>query len=167
MKACEIFQKISPALGTEIIRYLRTDLKDVYRATVTSLAQQKKLRPEFVQKKPGDQQIAWILDALRFKVSEAVGEQLLQVWLMKAESPMLVTFLDALDVPHDGTGGIDGDIPKDFDEAKAKAAVAALMEKHPAEKAAVYMHVFQMQQPGGWPSLAAAVAAEPRLTLGA
>lgn len=167
MKACEIFQQVSPALGTEIIRYLRTELKEVYRAAVTTLAQQKKLRPEFVQKKSGDQQIAWILDSLRFKASEAVGEQVLQVWLMKAESPMLVTFLDALDVPHDGQGGIDGEIPKDFDAAKAKAAVAALVDAHPPEKAAVYLQIFQLQQPGGWPALAEAMAAEPRLKLGA
>ncbi len=167
MKACDIFQQISPSLGTEIIRYLRTDLKEVYRATVATLAQQKKLRPEFIQKKPGDQQIAWILDSLRFKTSEAVGEQILQVWLMKAQSPMLVDFLDALEIPHDGTGGIDGDIPKDFDAAKARAAVQSLLEKHPAEKAAVYLQVFQNQQAGGWPSLADAMAADPRLKLGA
>jgi hypothetical protein len=166
MKACEIFQHISPTLGTEIIRYLRTDLKEVYRAAVTTLAQQKKLRPEFVQKKPGDQQIAWILDSLRFKSSEAVGEQILQVWLMKAEAPMLVTFLDALEVPHDGNGGIDGDIPKDFDPAKARAAVAALLEKHPAEKAAVYLNIFQLQQAGGWPAITEAVTAHPNLKLG-
>lgn len=167
MKACEIFQQISPALGTEIVRYLRTDLKEVYRAAVATLAQQKKLRPEFVQKKPGDQQIAWILDSLRFKVSEAVGEQILQVWLMKAESPMLVTFLDALDIPHDGNGGIDGDIPKDFNPIKTKAAVTTLFDKHPAEKASLYLQIFQLQQAGGWPSLAEAMAAEPRLKLGA
>ena len=167
MKACDIFQQISPSLGTEIIRYLRTDLKEVYRATVATLAQQKKLRPEFIQKKPGDQQVAWILDSLRFKTSEAVGEQILQVWLMKAQSPMLVDFLDALEIPHDGTGGIDGDIPKDFDAAKARAAVQSLLEKHPAEKAAVYLQVFQNQQSGGWPSLADAMAADPRLKLGA
>jgi len=166
MKACEIFQQVSPALGSEIIRYLRTDLKEVYRAAVTTLAQQKKLRPEFVQKKSGDQQISWILDSLRFKASEAVGEQVLQVWLMKAQAPMLVTFLDALDIPHDGNGGIDGDIPKDLDPTKARAAVAALLEKHPAENAAVYLHIFQLQQAGGWPSLADAIAAEPRIKLG-
>jgi len=167
MKACEIFQQISPALGTEIVRYLRTDLKEVYRAAVATLAQQKKLRPEFVQKKSGDQQIAWILDSLRFKASEAIGEQVLQVWLMKAQSPMLVTFLDALDIPHDGSGGIDGDIPKDFDPAKARAAVASLLEKHPAEHAAVYLHIFQLQQAGGWPALTEAIAAEPSIKLGA
>lgn len=167
MKACEIFQQLSPALGTEIIRYLRTELKEVYRAAITTLAQQKKLRPEFVQKKTGDQQIAWILDSLRFKASEAVGEQILQVWLMKAESPMLVTFLDGLEIPHDGSGGIDGDIPKDFDAGKAKTAVAAVLEKHAAEKVAVYLNIFQLQQPGGWPSLAEAIAAEPSIKLGA
>jgi len=167
MKACDIFRQLSPVLGTEIIRFLRTDLKEVYRATLGTLAQQKKLRPEFVQKKPADQQIAWILDALRFKAGEAVGEQVLQVWLMKAESPMLVTFLDALEIPHDGNGGIDGEIPKDLDPSKAKAAVATLLEKHPSEKASVYLHIFQLQQPGGWPSLAEAIAAEPRIKLGA
>lgn len=167
MKACEIFQQLNPSLGTEIIRYLRTDLKEVYRAAIGTLAQQKKLRPEFVQKKSGDQQIAWVLDSLRFKASEAVGEQVLQVWLMKAEAPMLVTFLDALGVPHDGSGGIDGEIPKDFEPAKAKAAVTALLEKHPADKAAVYLHIFQLQQAGGWPAISDAMAAEPRLKLGA
>lgn len=167
MKACDIFRQISPDLGSEIIRYLKSDLKEVYRATLTTLAQQKKLRPEFIQKKPGDQQIAWILDALRFKTSEAVGEQVLQVWLMKAEGPMLVTFLDAMGIPHDGQGGIDGEIPKDFDPAKVRSAVTTLLDQHPAEKASVYLHIFQLQQPGGWPSLTAAMEAEPRIKLGA
>jgi len=167
MKACDIFRNLSPTLGTEIIRFLRTDLKEVYRAALGTLAQQKKLRPEFVQKKPGDQQIAWMLDALRFKASEAVGEQILQVWLMKAESPMLASFLDGLGIPHDGNGGIDGEIPKDLDAAKTQAAVGTLLQDHDAEKAAVYLHIFQLQQPGGWPALTEAIAAEPRLHLGA
>jgi hypothetical protein len=80
---------------------------------------------------------------------------------------MLITFLDAIDIPHDGKGGIDSDIPKDLDPVKAVAGVAALLEKHPAESAAVYLHIFQLQQPGGWPSLSEAMAAEPRLKLGA
>lgn len=167
MKACEIFQHISPALGSEIVRYLRTDLRDVYRATVATLAQQRKLRPQFIQKKTGEQQTAWILDTLKLKTSEAVGEQILQVWLMKGQSPMLVAFLDSLGIPHDGQGGIDSDIPKDIDAAKVKPAVQALLEKFPAENVAVYLHIFQLQQPGGWPAIAEALAGEPKLTLGA
>ena len=111
MKACEIFQRISPALGAQIVGYLRDEQKDVYRATVATLAQHRKLRPQFVQKKTREQQAAWILETLRLKTSEAVGEQLLQVWLMKAQSPMLVKFLDALGISHDGNGAVD-DLPR-------------------------------------------------------
>ena len=166
MKACELFQSLSPALGTEIIRYMRGEQKDVYRATVATLAQQRKLRPQFIQKKTGDQQVAWILETLKLRTSEAVGEQLLQVWLMKAQSPMLVQFLDALEIPHDGKGGVDGDIPTDFEAAKLQASVSGLLETFPAETVAVYLHIFQLQQPGGWPSLTSILAEEPRLALG-
>jgi hypothetical protein len=167
MKACELFQSLSPTLGTEIIRYLRSEHKDVYRATVATLAQQRKLRPQFVQKKTGEQQIAWILETLKLRSSEAVGEQLLQVWLMKAQSPMLIQFLEALEIPHDGNGGVDGEIPSDFEAARVEAAVSGLLEKFPAESVAVYLHIFQLQQPGGWPAIESVLAAEPRLALGA
>lgn len=167
MKACDLFSQISPGLGAEIVRYLRTDLRDVYRATLATLAKNKKLRLEFVQKKSGDQQIAWMLDALRLKINDEVGHQILQVWLMKAEAPMLITFLDALEIAHDGNGAIDGDFPDDFDASKLQAAITALLDKHPAEKATVYLRAFQLQRPGGWPVLATAIDAEPRLRLGA
>jgi hypothetical protein len=165
MKACDIFQSISPSLGAEIIRFLRSEHKDVYRATVATLAQHRKLRPQFVQKKPGDQQVAWVLDTLKRRTSEAVGEQLLQVWLMKAQSPMLVRFLDALGIPHDGNGGVDGDIPSELDQEKVRAAVDDLLGAFPAEAVAIYLHVFQLQQPGGWESLATVLGSEPRLAL--
>jgi hypothetical protein len=166
MKACDIFQSITPSLGADIIRFLRSEHKDVYRATVASLAQQRKLRPQFVQKKSGDQQVAWILDTLRLRTSETVGEQLLQVWLMKAQSPMLVRFLDSLGIPHDGNGGVDGEIPRELDAAKVQTAVGDLLSTFPPEVVAIYLRVFQLQQPGGWSSIASAIATEPRLGLG-
>lgn len=167
MKACQLFQKISPALGQEIISYLREEQKEVYRATLVTLAGQRKLRPQFVQKKSRDQQAAWILETLKMRSSEGVGEQLLQVWLMKAESPMLVTFLDHLGVPHDGQGAIEQDLPSSFEAARVTAGVAGLLEKFPAEKVAVYLHIFQLQQPGGWPEIASELQARPELSLGA
>jgi hypothetical protein len=166
MKACEIFQSLSSALAREIVAYLRTEQKDIYRATVATLAQQRKLRPQFVQKKTGEQQILWILETLRLRSSEVVGEQLLQVWLMKTQSPMLVQFLDALGIAHDGKGGVDGEIPPDFDVTMIESAVSGLLEKFPAESVAVYLHIFQLQQPGGWSAIAGVLAAEPRLALG-
>lgn len=163
MKAFELFQKIPSALGAEIIGYLRQELREVYKATVISLAQQRKLRPQFIQQKSGAAQAAWILDTLRLKSTEAVGEQVLQVWLMKGQSPMLVTFLDELDIPHDGNGGVEADIPKEIAADKFQPAVEKLLAAYPPEKVAVYLHVFQLQQPGGWPALADLLASEPKL----
>ena len=53
--------------------------------------------------------------------NEAVGENLLQIWLLKSRGEMLAIFLDAVGVKHDGKGGVDGDIPPSFDAAKVKA----------------------------------------------
>jgi hypothetical protein len=164
MKACEIFQKLDPALGSEIIGFLREEQKDVYRATVTTLAQHRHLRPQFVQKKSRAEQAAWILETLKFKTSESIGEQLLQVWLMKSQTAMLAEFLDALGITHDGKGAVE-EIPPDLDGSKVQPAVGKLLEKFPADKVAIYLHIFQLQQSGGWPAISAAIESEPRLQL--
>ncbi|MGI8603229.1 MAG: hypothetical protein ACR2OZ_09540 [Verrucomicrobiales bacterium] len=165
MKACELFQKISPSLANNIIGYLRDQQKEVYRAAVGTLATQRKLRPQFVQKKSREQQAAWILDTLKLRSSESIGEQVLQVWLMKAKAAMLVQFLNALGIAHDGNGAVD-DLPSTLDAAKLKEALDKLLENFPGEDVAVYLNIFQLQQPGGWPEVSEALASDPRLKLG-
>ena len=110
------------------------------------------------------EQIAWMADQLKSKLNEAVGENLLQIWLMKGRSPMLVSFLGALGVSHDGQGGIDGEIPAQLDAAKVKAGAEALLASFPPEEVAIYLNLFQLQQQGGWPELQAVLEADPRLT---
>ena len=66
MKAYQIFQTITPELGREIFQNLRDDHRDVYKSVLASLAQQKKLRPVFVQRKPASQQIDWMLQTQSF-----------------------------------------------------------------------------------------------------
>lgn len=166
MTACDLFKTISTDLGSEIIGFIQKNHKDVFRATLATLAPQRKLRPVFVERKPPAEQLRWVLDTLRFRTSEAVGEQLLQVWLMKAQSPMLVDFMDALGLEHDGNGAVE-DLPGSLDPEKTKSAVAKLLEKYDAPKVAIYLHVFQLQQAGGWAPLADVLTSEPKLRLGA
>ncbi len=165
MTACDIFKSISPELGSEVLGFIQKNHKDVFRATVTTLAPQRKLRPVFVERKPPAEQLRWVLDTLRFRTSEAVGEQILQVWLMKSESAMLVDFMDALGLEHDGNGAVE-DLPLELDAEKTKTAVASLLEKYDPAKVAIYLHVFQLQQSGGWPPLTDILASEPKLKLG-
>ena len=166
MTAHEMFQKMSPDLGQTIIGWLRDSERDVFRTAVNSLAQQRKLRPVFVTRKTKPEQAAWLVDQLKMRGNEAIGENLLQIWLMKGRSPMLSLFLDAIGVSHDGKGGVDGDIPTELDPAKVKAGATALLDQFPSGEVAVYLNLFQLQQPGGWSQITEVIASDARLQVG-
>jgi hypothetical protein len=121
MQAHEMFSRMSPALGLTITGWLRDTERNVYRSAIGSLAAQKKLRPVFVTKKAAVEQCTWLVEQLKLRGNEAVGENLLQIWLMKGRSGMLAEFLNALGVPHDGNGGVDGDLPPALDAARVMA----------------------------------------------
>ena len=96
-----------------------------------------------------------------------IGENLLQIWLMKAGTGMLTTFLDEVGIPHDGKGGIEADIPKELDAAKVKSGVEKLLAANDSAEVAVYLNLFQLQQPGGWQAISDVLAADARLKFAA
>ncbi len=163
MQAHQLFKAMSPALGQQIMTWMKDDEREVYKAAVTTLTQQKKVRPVFVTQRPRNQQFAWIMETLTSRLSEGVGENILQVWLMKAKSPMLANFLNTLEIRHDGKGGVEGDIPAELDSAKVAAGVTKLLAEFPAEEVGVYLNLFQMQQANGWPAITEAINANQLL----
>ncbi|MDG2125437.1 MAG: hypothetical protein P8J87_17165 [Verrucomicrobiales bacterium] len=154
MTANEIMQHISPELGREILVFFRESDRPVYKTTLATLAEKRKLRPVFLQRKSVEQQVSWLLETLKMKSSDQVAEHLLQVWLMRARGGMLVEFLDAAEVEHDGEGGVD-DLPERLEADKVRVAVDTLLEKYPAEEVALYLQLFQRQTENGWPEIAA------------
>jgi hypothetical protein len=83
MLAHEIFKAMSHPMALSLVEWMRTEEKPVFKATLSSLAQQRKLRPIYVERKPRGEQAAWVVDNLKLKLSEAVGENVLQIWLLK------------------------------------------------------------------------------------
>ena len=77
---------------------------------------------------------------------------------------MLITFLDAAGIEHNGKGEVE-ELPEEIAEDKAEAAVAALLAAFPPKQVALYLHMFQDQRPDGWPSLTKAIEARPELNL--
>ena len=165
VKAYQIFQSISPDLAQSIFQTLRDDHRDVYKSILISLAQEKRLRPVFVQRKPVEQQIKWMGDTCKLRACNSVTEHLLQIWLLKSQPEMLKAFLDDLGVEHDDEGTAE-DLPDELDAKKLKKAAEGLLKSHPAETVALYLHVFQLQQPGGWPELNELLEKDERLALG-
>lgn len=163
MRAHEIFQSLRPTFGQELLSYFRKSEKEIYKTTIASLAVQRKLRPVFVQRKPGDAQVAWLLSTLKLRSTDTIGEHLLQVWLLKTQSAMLIRFLNDLGIEHDGEGAVEN-LPDTISDEKLKPAVDGLLAEYPAEAVTVYLHVFQMQTEEGWSNLADLLANDPRLT---
>ncbi len=165
MKAYQLIHAISKDLQHEITTHMATQHKAAFRMVMNTLAASRKLRPVFLQRKSRQEQQAWLLEQLQMKPNEGVAEQVIQLWLLKGQQGMLKAFLDAIGIEHK-----DGEVetlPEVISEETAQKGIAALLAEVPAEKAAVYLHMFQLQRQGGWEGLAKAVAAEPKLQLGA
>ncbi|MFL6585248.1 MAG: hypothetical protein ACJ8KU_12110 [Chthoniobacterales bacterium] len=165
MRSHEIFQRISPALAAEIFTFLQTTDRAAYKAAIQGLANQRKLRPVFVERKPPGERYAWMQNALGRPLSDALAAHLIQAWLLRSEKEMLCDFLDALEIAHDEDGTVE-ELPPAPPKEKIQSAVSQLLSKYPAEHVAVYLHAFRdMDSTVQWPALDQTLAEDARLKL--
>jgi hypothetical protein len=164
MTAQQLLEAIGTDLRNQIFTYLQSEERPAYRAVINSLAGQRKLRPQFILEKSRAQQTEWLLAQLTLKTNGPVVEQILQIWLLKSQGAMLITFLDAVGIEHDGKGQVD-ELPEEIDDAKAATGVQALLAAYPAKQVALYLYMFQLQRPDGWSSLTKAIEANPEAKL--
>ncbi len=165
MNAYQIYQSADPALISDLLTWLRAEERDLYKNTVGSLAQDRKLRPVFVQKKSLPDQFTWIHKTLKLKSTDMMGEHLLQLWFMKGQEEILVTFCDAMGIEHDGKGSVEAELPEELDGDKSKEAIDALLAKFDAKLVTAYLHVFNLQKDGGWDCITSALESDDRLKL--
>jgi hypothetical protein len=165
MKSHEIFQHMSPALAAEVLAYLQKEQPPVFKSVVQTLAGQRNLRAVFVERKPPNERYAWIKTALSRKPADTLAAHLLQAWLLGAQKAMLCDFLDSLGLKHDPDGTVE-QLPESPPKDELRRAIDALLLKHPAETAAVYLHAFHdMDSTVSWPPLGEILAEDPRLKL--
>lgn len=162
----EIFQSASRPLVMSIFSHLQEEQKPLYKATIESLAKQRKLRAVFVERKPKDERHAWMHDALSRKINEPIAAQLLQIWLVGAQSKLLCDFLDGLGIKHEEDGTVD-ELPAAPAKETLVPVVDSLLAKYEPETVAVYLHAFQALGDTGWESLADLLKSDPRLRLSA
>lgn len=165
MKAYEIFQNTDPTLLTQMLDWFRENDRNVYKSAIQSLAQTRKLRLVFLQKKPLADQYAWILKTLKLKQTEAIGEHLLQAWLISGHQDLLATFCDAMKIEHDGKGSVTGDLPEGLDRETLNDAVNQTLEGRDPKIVTLYLRVFNLQRSGGWDSLSEKLGEDERLIL--
>lgn len=156
---------MSPALTEQILGFLQTDQRPVYKAAIQGLANQRNLRAVFIERKPPAERFPWVQTALGQRKSESLASHLLQAWLFGAHKQMLCDFLDGLGIKHAEDGTVD-QLPSAPPREKIAAAASQLLAKYPAEIVAVYLHAFRDMDVGvQWQTLDEVLAEEPRLRL--
>jgi hypothetical protein len=160
----ELLGFMSPALALDILTYAYETDKPLYRATLGAVAEARKLRPVFLERQPRPQRHAAMLATLARPALDMVAANLIRTWLLKKHKQMLTDFLDALGIAHQE--GVVEDLPPTMDDAKVRAAVEALLAKHPPEAVAVYLNAFNEMNEVEWPSLKTMLESDPRLQLG-
>ena len=160
----ELFGFMSPALANDILAFIFESDKPTYRATLSTVAQARHLRPVFLERQPKAQRHATMLSALSKPALELMAGNLLRAWLLKKYKTMLVDFLNALEIKNED-GVVEG-LPASMEDARLKAAVEILLAKYPPEVVAVYLNAFNDMNAAHWPNLKTILESDSRLQLG-
>jgi uncharacterized protein HemY len=160
----ELLGFMSPALANDILNFTHESDKPAYKAALNAVADARKVRAVFLERQPRAQRHALMISVLSRPGLEAAAGQLLRVWLVKKQRPMLVDFLNALEIKNEE--GVVDDLPKEIDDAKLKSAIDALLAKHPPETVAVYLNAFNDMNEASWPNLKTMLESDARLQLG-
>ena len=164
LKCHELLGFVSPALSQEIIDFTFNSDKALYRAVLAAVAEANHVRPVFFERKPRAQRHPEMVAALTRPRMEEAAANLLRGWLLKAQTPILGDFLDALGIAHEN--GVVEDFPATVDDEKLKAAIDLLLGKHPKETVIVYLNTVQTTGGVNWPNLEQLLQSDTRLQLG-
>ncbi len=166
MTSYEIFGHCSSQLANEIFVYLQEKEKPVYRAVIQNLANQRKLRPVFIERKPKPERHIWLHQALARKPADDLATQVLQIWLLGAQQRLICQFLDALEIKHDGKGVVD-QLPSEPEVEKLRSAIDLILEHHSPAVVTIYLHLFLMMDDAGWERLSEILGTDERLKVDA
>lgn len=165
MKAYEIYSAVDPSIVNQMLDWFRAHDRNVYKSAVASLAEKRKLRPVFVEKKTMPEQYAWIHKTLKINACNTIGEHLMQAYLMAGQQSLLAMFCDGMGIPHDGKGSVVGELPKKLDTERLNSTIDKLIEIFDPKLITLYLRCFNLQVANGWPELSDKLASDPRLTL--
>jgi hypothetical protein len=161
----ELFGFMSPAMANDILDFAYENDRDLYKLTVNAVADAKKLRPIFYERKPRVERNKDVIAMLTKPRLDLAAANLIRGWLLKKHNAMLAGFLDSLGITH--KDGVVEDLPESVEDAKLKAAVDRLLTAYPPEQVAVYLNAFYSMNDVAWPTLKQMLESDPRLQFGA
>ncbi len=157
----ELFGFMPPSLAADILEHAYSHDRELYRATLTAIANARKVRPVFLDKQPRKERHAGMVGYLSRPGLELAAGTMLRGWLLKAHKSLLADFLDGVGITH--KDGVVDDLPESVDDAKLKATVDTLLGKHAADVVKVYLHSFNTMNESQWKNLETLLKEDSRL----
>src|SRR2546427_462179 len=127
LTAHELIGFMSAALATDILEHMYASDKELYKATISAVAQTRKVRPVFLEKQPRKERHAVMLATLAKPSMELAAATLIRGWLLKKQMRLLADFLEAIGIPH--KDGVVDDLPETMDDTKLRDAELRVVQR--------------------------------------
>lgn len=154
---------MSPELAADLLTFTFENERPVYKATLTAVAEARRVRPVFLERQARVERDRTILATLTRPSMETAAATLLRGWLMKKHLGLLKDFLDGLGIEH--KEGVVEELPPTIDDEKLKVAVEKVLASHPKEVVAIYLNAFASMNETRWENLDQLLHSDTRLQL--
>lgn len=161
LNSSELLGFISPELSNRILVDTAEDNREVYDATLASVAKLRNMRPLFLKRQPKPKRHELMMQSLKRPAFNETAGQLLRGWLLKHQVGMLKEFLDALGIEHED--GMVDDLPETVTDEALGKGIEALLANHEAEVVILYLHAFHSMNDHFWANLEAALENDSHL----
>lgn len=162
MTVNELFAQLKPEENEAVLSWLHENDRAAYKSCVSMMANRRKLRPIFVERKPRAERHAWMQDAFSKPANNDLAQEILQAWVLGANGEMVCEFLDILGIAHDGKGLVE-EIPAQPPAEAVAQAVDAIAAKYPEAAVFVYLQILVGTGMAEWPTLAELTSSDARL----
>lgn len=152
-----------PTLAKQILDETHTNNRELYDATLASLAKARKLRPIFLSRIPKEGRNTIILENLGRAYMEEHAALLIRGWLVKSQPALLCDFLDGLSIKHEN--GVVETLPDSVDDSSLNKTIDTILAKHSREVVVIYLNAFTSMNGTEWPNLAQMLSSDARLQL--
>lgn len=149
INAQRLWKRLPPAeRAAAAAAFFKEPPQELLGAALGAVVRARKLRPQVARALPPES-LARILASV-IDPGEALSAALLVGLHLNERRAMLVTFLDAVGLPHEDGLLKEDDPGGPLDAERARAGLQALREKWPEEQVQIYLNTLWLQDPERW-----------------
>ena len=149
INAQRLWKRLPPAeRAAAAAAFFKEPPQELLGAALGAVVRARKLRPQVARSLPPES-LARILASV-IDPGEALSAALLVGLHLNDRRAMLVTFLDAVGLPHEDGLLKEDDPGGPLDEERARAGLQALREKWPEEQVQIYLNTLWLQDHERW-----------------